>query len=173
MQRNLHVHGESANDTIGQFGGGRTSPDAWRKLNSHTNGILTSGDISAYAEKTVRPYSDEPNNRDTSRCVEKTSVPCPMLRAPLEHLHVHGETGLNSPSIHGITRHLHMRGENLHIVIQLPTESGTSPHAWRKPMACAQWGVPEGNISTYVEKTGERPTTILRSGTSPRMRRER
>ena len=150
-----------------------TSPHTWRKLNSHTNGILTSGDISAYAEKTVRPYSDEPNNRDTSRCVEKTSVPCPMLRASLEHLHVHGETGLNSPSIHGITRHLHMRGENLHIVIQLPTESGTSPYAWRKPMACAQWGVPEGNISTYVEKTGERPTTILRSGTSPRMRRER
>ena len=68
-----------------------TSPDAWRKLNSHTNGILTSGDISAYAEKTVRPYSDEPNNRDISRCVEKTSVPCTMVRAPLEHLHAHGE----------------------------------------------------------------------------------
>lgn len=91
MVKCLHVHGENANDTIGQFGGGGTSPDAWRKLNSHTNGILTSGDISAYAEKTVRPYSDESNNRDISRCVEKTSVPCPMVRAPLEHLHAHGE----------------------------------------------------------------------------------
>ena len=32
MVKCLYVHGENANDTIGQFGGGGASPDTWRKL---------------------------------------------------------------------------------------------------------------------------------------------
>ena len=50
-------------------------------------------------------------------------------------------------------RHLHIRGENLHIVIQLPTESGTSPHTRRKQPPKNGATHILGDISAYAEKT--------------------
>ena len=101
-------------------------------------------------------------------------MPCPMLRAPLEHLHVHGETGLNSPSIHGITRHLHIRGENLHIMIQLPTESGTSPDTWRKLAETARSAHHRqlGHLHTRGENLTVITPTSFRVGISPHTRRK-
>ena len=161
MQRNLHVHGESANDTIGQFGGGRTSPDAWRKLNSHTNGILTSGNISACVEKAVRPYSDEPNNRDISTCMEKIrshpvceSIPgrtSPHTRRkrlagslpPLHHEDISTcmeKTEQTLPGGYSVSGHLRVCGENVSLPRTARFLEGTSPHTRRKLFAPTQPG---------------------------------
>ena len=106
------MHGENANDTIGQFGGGGTTPDAWRELNSHTNGILTSGDISTCVEKTMirsHPICESTGHLrvcgenwadrlpaahlvgDISMCVEKTNIRNMIHVDSKGHLRIRGE----------------------------------------------------------------------------------
>ena len=54
---------------------------------------------------------------------------------------------------HGWRDHLHIRGENVFVVISGTSGTGSPPHTWRKPFLFIKrwswWGI----TSTYVEKT--------------------
>ena len=145
-----------------------------RKLDRRCQAATPSRGISRYVEKTGRSncecrsdgghlhmHGENVSLPRTARFLEGTS-PCAWRKHRSHQDNKSGSRNISTyaektwiVSVPGDRRkvHLHIRGEN-------------RPDANR---SCVRMG----NISTCVEKTGERPTTILRSGTSPRMRRER
>ena len=118
------------------------------------------------------PYGE--SNSGTSPRAWRVQTLCGHRMGAIRDISTHAEkTDMLKLSHHPSWEHLHVRGENHRSDGDTESSPGTSPHTRRKQPPKNGATHILGNISTYVEKTGERPTTILRSGTSPRMRRER
>lgn len=129
-----------------------TSPHTWRKLEQAYMPARESGNISTCMEKTeqtlpggysvsghLRVCGENVSLPRTARFLEGTS---PRVWRKLDDLIASVDpTG-------DISRYV----EKTFSAFPRHPTAGISPHARRKPMACAQWGVPEGDISAHTRR---------------------